>query len=212
MDDNIRYFYRFNNNQKVRTWSGGLFRAMEDFTDRYKNVLMSGPQYYFFIIRKESTKPPLFINTRVYSCILLSNEHGYRWRGKYNEDTDLSIRILKDGYCTLLFNSFLQGKTATMKLKGGNTESLYKLDNGEDGRLLMAKSLYEQHPDVVKISRKWGRWQHHVDYRSFQYNNKLVLRDDYQPNTEQNEYGMVIKPSTKTVHAVDNYGVDNGKK
>lgn len=189
MDDNIRYFYRYNNNLKIRTWTGAFFRAMEDFTDRYVNVPMSGPQYVFFVMRKQATKPPLYVNTRVYSCILLSNHVPHRWRGRYNEDTDLSLRFLKDGYSTFLFNGFLQGKMATMTVKGGNTEELYKLDGQTDGRLLMAQSLYEQHPDVVKISRKWGRWQHHVDYRPFR-GNLPILRSDIDIPQEPNEYGM----------------------
>ena len=49
-----------------------------------------------------------------------------------------------------------------MTMKGGNSDELY---TGE-GRLAMAQSLQSQHPDVTKITRKWGRWQHHVDYRS----------------------------------------------
>lgn len=199
MDDNIRYFYRYHQNQKIRVHNGAIFRAMEDFTDRYENVPMSGPQYYFFVMRKQHNKPPIYINTRVYSCILLSNHVPHRWRGRYNEDTDLSIRFLKDGYCTFLFNSFLQGKMATMSMSGGNTETLYKLNNGEDGRYLMAKSLYEQHPDIVKISRKWNRWQHHVDYRPFR-GNQLILKKGIEVPDGHNEYGM-------TLRKVDNKGI-----
>ena len=62
-------------------------------------------------------------------------------------------------------------------MKGGNTEALYKLDGAKDGRLLMARSLQRQHPDVVKIVRKWGRWQHHVDYRPFKANKLLRGKD-----------------------------------
>ena len=32
---------------------------------------------------------------------------------------------------------------------------------------MMAESLREQHPDVVKVVETWGRWQHSVDYRPF---------------------------------------------
>lgn len=53
-----------------------------------------------------------------------------------NEDTDLSFRALKDGYCTILFNAFLCDKAQTMTMKGGNTDELYK----DDGRWLMAES------------------------------------------------------------------------
>lgn len=195
LDDNIRDFWRFNNNLKVRVNDGTIFRACEDFTDRYSNVPKSGMQYYMFIKNREDKTPPFYLNTRVYSCILLSNEEKYkefRWRGRYNEDTDLSIRFLKAGYCTILFNAFLAEKAATLTMKGGNTESLYLIKEGEkDGRYLMAESLQKQHPDIVKITRKWGRWQHHVDYRPFK-NNQLIRRTDIEIPEGVNNYGMEL--------------------
>jgi hypothetical protein len=57
-------------------------------------------------------------------------------------------------------------------MKGGNTESLYKLD-GVDGRMLMAQSLQKQHPDIVKIHHRYGKWQHLVNYSGFK-TNKLI--------------------------------------
>jgi len=33
---------------------------------------------------------------RVMRCILIDNACRHRWRGRYNEDTDLSLRVLKD--------------------------------------------------------------------------------------------------------------------
>lgn len=97
--------------------------------------------------------------------------------------------MLKDGYCTVLFNAFLAKKMPTMTMKGGNTEDLYKLNGEQDGRLLMAQSLQQQHPDVTKITRKWGRWQHQVDYRPFAHN-RLIRRPGLEIPTEPNEYGM----------------------
>lgn len=187
VDDNIDLFLRFNYNLKVPVSSGNIFAAMEDFTDRFANVPMSGPNYFMFASRKSGSIQPFILNTRVYSCILLSNEVPHRWRGRYNEDTDLSLRFLKDGFCTILFNAFLARKTRTMTMKGGNTDELYQ----GDGRLLMAQSLQAQHPDVVKITRKWGRWQHQVDYRPFK-GNRLILRPGVIIPDEPNNYGMVL--------------------
>lgn len=192
LDDNIRDFFRFNNGKRISVADGSIFKAAEDFTDRYKNIALSGMQYKMFAITSltSSIKKPFLLNTRVYSCILIDNKTNHRWRGRYNEDTDLSLRVLKDGLCTVLFYAFLIDKMPTMTMKGGNTESLYKLDN-EDGRLLMAQSLQQQHPDVVKITRKWGRWQHQVDYRPFK-GNKLIKRDDIEIPHGVNNYGMKL--------------------
>lgn len=191
LDDNIRRFYRLHQNKKYAVGSPVCFEVIEDFSDRYKNLAMAGMQYES-LAPAASKHPSVIFNTRIYSCILLDNSIRFRWRGRYNEDTDLSLRLLKSGHCTVLFMAFLADKVATMKMKGGNTESLYLLDGKKDGRWLMAESLRKQHPDVVKITRKWGRWQHHVDYRPFK-NNKLIKRPGLIIPDGPNEYGMVLK-------------------
>lgn len=196
LDDNIGGFRRrIEKNERPRVTDGSIFRACEDFTDRYENVALSGMNYHFFGNNSltNARNKPFLLNDRIYSCILIKNDIPYRWRGRYNEDTDLSLRVLKDGWCTI-FNTFLCEKKATMYMKGGNTESLYKLDNA-DGRLLMAQSLQQQHPDVVKITRKWGRWQHQVDYRPFK-NNRLIKKPGLEIPQGVNNYGMkLIKKS-----------------
>jgi len=109
IDDNISMFLRLNKNLKNIVTDGTIFRVVEIFTDRYKNIALSGMQYEFLAPRKNRI-PPFYLNTRIYSCILIKNDIPYRWRGKYNEDTDLSLRALKDGWCTILFNTFLAKK------------------------------------------------------------------------------------------------------
>jgi len=191
LDDNIRHFRVYYDNERIVQNEGTTFRVIEDFTDRYKNVALSGMQYTMFSVTQiTSNKPIIQQNTRIYSCILIKNDIPYRWRGRYNEDTDLSLRALKDGWVTLLFNKFTCDKQMTMTIKGGNTEDLYKLQNA-DGRLLMAQSLQKQHPDVVKITRKWGRWQHQVDYRPFKLN-KLIKKEGVVIPEGVNNYGMVL--------------------
>ena len=185
MDDNIDGFWRSNNNRRIRVTTPAIFRAHEDFVDRYANIAMSGLDYYMFCPDK-ILKPAFRLNTRIYSCILLRNDIDYRWRGQYNEDTDLSLRILKDGWCTVLFMSLLAKKMPTMTMKGGNTEDLYKI---KDGRLKMAESLVEQHPDVTTITWKWDRWQHQVDYSQFK-KNKLILNKNISIPEGINNYGM----------------------
>lgn len=192
LDDNIRGFMRFNRNVILHSRTGATFAAAEDFTDRFANVPMSGMNYFMFVKRKHPNQKVCTPNTRVYSCILLSNEFDFRWRGRYNEDTDLSLRVLKAGYCTLLFNAFLADKVNTMTMKGGNSDKLYEQNVEFDGRLAMARALERQHPDVVKVSRLWGRWQHKVDYRPFR-GNQFKLKRPIEGSGKLNEYGMTIK-------------------
>lgn len=192
LDDNINGFVRLHKSRKVPVTDGAIFAAAEDWVDRYKNVALAGFHYRFFVqtgaIVNSTYKSPLLLNSRVYSCILIQNDIPYRWRGRYNEDTDLSLRALKGGYSTVLFLAFLANKITTMAMKGGNTDELYQ----GDGRLKMAQSLQAQHPDVVKIAWKWGRWQHQVDYRPFK-KNRPILRPGVVIPDEPNNYGMVLR-------------------
>jgi hypothetical protein len=184
MDDNIRLFLRFNKNLKVPVKDGTIFRCMEDFCERYKNVAMAGPQYFRFIPRKAKTTPVIF-NTRIYSCNLIRNDIPYRWRGRYNEDTDLSLRVLKDGWCTVQFNSFLSWKEDTNKIKGGNTEAFY----AKEGTRPKSEMQVKLHPDVSRIVNRFGRFHHYVNYRPFK-KNRLILRDDITIPEGTNNYGM----------------------
>ncbi len=148
-------------------------------------------QYQYLAKAKQKISPVIF-NTRCYSCILIQNNLPFRWRGRYNEDTDLSLRVLKAGHVTAEFNAFLAGKITTLTMKGGNTDELYRQDEKFDGRLEMARSLQRQHPDVAKVTRKWGRWQHQVDYRPFK-GNKLIRRPGVEVRAGVDNYGMVLK-------------------
>lgn len=189
LDDNIRHFLRMHRAERRPVRDGTTMRAAEDFVDRYENIAIAGFEYRMFANTTRGLYPPVRFNTRVYSCILLRNDLPYRWRGRYNEDTDLSLRALKDGWCTALFLAFLCEKLATMTMKGGNTAELYQ----GDGRLEMALSLQRQHPDVAKVRQLWGRWQHKVDYRRFK-TNKLRLRPGVAVPDAPNNYGMRLVP------------------
>jgi hypothetical protein len=212
MDDNIADFYRWHKNKRIRVGSGVIFKAAEDFIDRFENVPISGFQYRFFISPHDHKKPAFLANTRVYSCLLIDNKCKHRWRGRYNEDTDLSLRVLKDGDCTIQFNAFLQGKAATQRVKGGNTEEFYHkevgteiLDKAKDmkdigynavGTVNKSEMLVKMHPDVARISWKYGRWHHYVDYSPFK-NNELRYKPGVKISSEMNNYGMKL---------IENYG------
>ena len=176
LDDNIGGFVRLHANRRLRVRGGGFFEAMESFVDRYTNIAMAGPHHLGFAPDRLSTVGPYLLNSRVYSCILLDTALPFRWRGRYNEDTDLSLRLLKSGYCTLLFRALLMDKHSTVGVRntkpmpGGNTDNVYT-DN--DARRRFADALVAQHPDVASTVWKFNRWHHHVDYKSFRGNTPI---------------------------------------
>lgn len=187
LDDNIESIEMYKNNIKIKCETPTPFYIIEDFVLRYKNIAQAGMNYALFCPASEARQPIRF-NTRVYSCILIRNDTGYRWRGRYNEDTDLSLRMLKDGWVTVLFNQFLIGKRATMTQKGGNTDSIY---NQGDNRLEFAQSLQKQHPEVVKVTKKFGRWHHQVNYKPFRFN-RLIRKPNFNYTSKSNEYDLKL--------------------
>lgn len=186
MDDNLDAFHRLNRNIKRESDTPAVFAAMEDFVDRYENVPIAGPNYYSFVKAADGV-PAFTTNTRIYSCLLIENDAPYRWRGRYNEDTDLSLRVLKDGLCTIQFNAFLQGKVTTQKMKGGNTDEFYALE----GTKAKSQMLADLHPDVAEVVWRFNRWHHHVDYRPFR-KNRLKRRTDIVVPEGINNYGMAL--------------------
>ena len=194
MDDNIDGFVRLNRNRKINVKTPATIRACEDFTDRYTNVAFSGMNYRFFATERNGRARPYTLNTRIYSCTLVNNEIEHYYRDVYNDDTDISLRALKDGWCTILFNAFLCNKIGTMRVAGGlNTEEFYK---GTNKRSEFVDSLIKQHPDCVRKVWRYERWHHEVDYRQFQ-ENKLIKKDDLIIDSGVNNYGMVLNKVQK---------------
>jgi len=185
MDDNLDAFHYLTDNEKIEVRTGATLAATEDFVDRYSNVPVAGLNYYSFC-KKNDAVPPVVFNTRIYSCLLIDNISGYRWRGRYNEDTDLSLRVLKDGLCTIQMNAFLCGKVTTQRMKGGNSKEFY---DGE-GTLPKSEMIRDLHPDCAKVVWRFNRWHHHVNYKIFK-GNELKLKPNYYINKDPS-YGIKL--------------------
>lgn len=194
LDDNINGFVRLNRNERIKVQSGTIFKAAEDFVDRYNNVAQAGFEYRFFAGGGRREKAPYRTNTRVYSCILIRNDIPFRWRGRYNEDTILSLDILTAEWATILFQAFLQNKAATQTVKGGNSKDFYD----HEGTTSKSKMLVDTYPQYSRLAYRYGRDHHHVDYSSFQAT-KLIRKTGIDIQQGVNNYGMVLKPCTRAL-------------
>lgn len=202
MDDNLATALRFQRGRKRNCLSPAMWRCMEWHMDRFDNVLAVGPSYGFFV-KNYFCNLPFITNTRIYSCTLTRTdmpdilseftmkhyglkEHYPGWEGLiYNEDTEMSLRILKAGYCTIQYQAFLVGKMATQSMKGGNTTEIYM-----DGTRMKSEVLAKWFPDDAEVRVKFSRVHHQVDYNKFK-STPLHVRDDYQvPPDEPCEWGM----------------------
>jgi len=190
MDDNLDAFHYLNRNEKYEVECGSTLAAAEDFVDRYANVPVSGLNYYSFC-KSTDAATPFTLNTRIYSCLLIENNIPFRWRARYNEDTDLCLRVLKAGFCTIQFNAFLCGKITTQRMSGGNTEEFYE----KEGTKAKSRMLEKLHPDVAKVVWKFNRWHHHVDYRPFKDN--ALIKIDKTRYPKINNYGLTLATREK---------------
>jgi hypothetical protein len=190
LDDNIKSYKRMIDGNRVVVKSGVVFRIVEDYVDRYSNIMLAGHNYSMFGVSTNLHLRPITRNTRVYSSILINNDIPFEWRGRYNEDTDLSLRVLKAGYPTILFNAILADKLMTLTQKGGNTDSVYAEENALYKK---AKSLADQHPDVAEVKERFGRVHHIVNYKPF-----AGLKPEFKPGVRAkltdapNNYGMKL--------------------
>ena len=186
LDDNMRMVRRLYRGKRVRCHAGKAFAATEDFIDRFSNVAVGGLNYSMFVLN--DTPVPFYLNVHVYSCLLIDNALTERWRGRYNEDTDLCLQVLAAGLCTVLVNAFTVDKMQTMKMAGGNSSQLYQ----GDGRLRMARSLERVWPYVVSVDRRFKRPQHVVRAGWRKFTTPLQHRPNYVPGPPS-EYGLTLE-------------------
>ena len=173
MDDNIRYFSRRDGGH-IRTYTDATpFMLMEQWADQWENLAMLGPQYMGFAMQ---ISRPFVLNTRIYSCNLIRTDVPFRWRGRYNEDTILSLDMLEAGWVTALFYMVLQQKRGTQRMAGGNTTEFYA-DEGTGPKTAM---LIREYPGVTRWINWMGRPHHRVDYSRYA-RNFLRRRPDATP-------------------------------
>jgi len=172
LDDNVTTFHLLNRNAKIPIGSGAIFKMTEDFTDRYDNIAISGLNYSKFALA-DNKYPPYVFNTRIYSMLLIRNDIPYRWRGRYNEDTDICLRVLKDGWATIQFNAFLGDKMGTQQIGGGNSDMFYF----KEGTMPKSKMLEDMHPDVAKVVWLFNRWHHYVNYLPYKKNKPMLKKN-----------------------------------
>lgn len=186
LDDNIDGFHYLTHNVKWKVRTGACFRVAEEFFTRFENLQMGSLDYSKFVKEIDCT-PAYVMNTRMYSCIFIKNNIPFRWRGRYNEDTILSLDVLTNGGCTCQLNAMLADKLTNQRVKGGNNDMFY----AQEGTYNKSKMLVDVYPQYATLVPKFSRIHHHVDYSSFKQ--KLVYRAGFEPKNEHdNQMGLQI--------------------
>ena len=198
-DDDIQEMRRLYKGYRLPVDAGVALHIAEGFTDRYENIALTSFNNIGFLPCSHGTTqtkfPPFYLNVRCYTCFLVDNSLPNRWRFRYNEDTDMTLQVLADGYCTVLFNAFHMNTGPTNSggatTKAGGQASVY----ADDGRLKMARDLERVWPGVVTTKRRFGRPQHVVNWRKF--DTPLRRREDIDWKAlaagGADEFGLVMR-------------------
>lgn len=172
LDDNIKKTLKLHKGKRIPCNGNIALAAVEEFTDRYTNIGVSGLNYDTFVTDRPPA--PFNLNGKIYSASLINNRMPFTWRLIYNDDTDICLQVLANGMATVCFNVYMIQKIRTMVVKGGNTDDLYR----GDGRVKMARMLERQWPYVVTTDRRYDRPQHVVSHNWRRFDTPLIRRDD----------------------------------
>lgn len=173
IDDNIHTFHYRNTHGRVLSHPGpDPFIWHENLMLRYRNLagFALGLGHTF-------GASPFSLNTRLYCAVLFRNDldqYGIKWRRGLNDDTIVSLDILKTRYwCTAESHMLLAYKIGTsrgVRLEGGMTDFY-----AQGGFIRKAAEAIRVHPDCVRQVVRYGRVHHQIDYS--QFTQRLIPED-----------------------------------
>tara|TARA_R110000824_G_scaffold41370_3_gene123169 strand:+ start:653 stop:1480 length:828 start_codon:yes stop_codon:yes gene_type:complete len=148
IDDNIRKIWQNFRTYREKAITREVIINIESFVDNHTNIGIAGISHPTFF---KSRKNPFKINKQIACFVLIMNKCKSEWRIGGYDDTDFSLQVLTEGFCTVLFNIYLMDKISTGTKKGGHTE-FYTTEN----RLKIAEDLQSKWPEAFKINYKYG--------------------------------------------------------
>lgn len=164
MDDNIAHFWWRNGGKFKTNPRPEVYRWHEDLVQRYANLAGMA-----LGLGNTFSAAPFTLNTRLYCATLYRNDlagYGIRWRRGLNDDTIVSLDILKSGYwCTAeshMLGIQKVGTSRAARLPGGMTDFY-----ADGGFIRKAAEAIRCHPDCVKMVNRYGRVHHQLDYSQF---------------------------------------------
>jgi len=165
MDDNFNGFFVRKDAGFLRVDVQTPFTWHEDFIEKWQNLAGICLTMRSF---QRNTRP-IMVNTRLYCATLYRNDldqYGIKWRRGLNDDTIVSLDILKTGWlCTAESRMLGIGKLGTSRknrIAGGMTDFY-----ADGGFLRKSAELVRVHPDCARTEVRFGRIHHVADYGKF---------------------------------------------
>jgi len=157
LDDDIKQLILWAKGKRTKASCDYILSNCETFVDRYSNVGIAGLKHNCY---GNSVSAPFKINKQVYTCVIVTNNTQFWWRGNYgSEDTDFSLQVLSNNWCTILFQIFQFMTVTSGTTKGGNTD-IYS----DDGRMERARELQRRwSPYIGSLARSHGKPNYNIN-------------------------------------------------
>ena len=147
MDDDMIRFELVNKGKKTTADTELVITKVEEFVERYENVDAASLSHNAFVFSKPK---PFDINQMVAGVYMVRNNTIYEY-SDFGEDYDLSIQILENGRCTILFNAFCFHTKAIAKTKGGNYD--WYMNDGKRKRTEFLMEKWKHLPIRIKYNK-----------------------------------------------------------
>ena len=115
MDDDL-LFYKRVNNKNIKFSIEKMIEEIESFVDCYSNIGIAALRNMVFAF---SLKNELSLNNQCCSCFLVKSNMKSQYAMDIIEDTDFSMQVLTEGFCTVIFNKLLYKNPPVNANKGG---------------------------------------------------------------------------------------------
>jgi hypothetical protein len=182
MDDNIRRFLIRHNGRRAVVSDAKALRFNEEFIQKFKNLAGVSLAMSPFMQGKTFA-----LNTRLYCAVLYRNdlhEYGIKWRRGLNDDTIVSLDILKTGYWCTAENRAIGilklGTSRKGRIEGGMTDFY-----AQGGFIKKSAELVRLHPDCTKTVVRFNRIHHDVDFSSFKQQLIPVDPNEFPQQTKE---------------------------
>lgn len=171
LDDNIKYYNRYNKGVKNKIYSDLIFSSIENYINEYDNVGICSHNLNGFITTGNS-RSVIVLNEKHYSSLLLLTDKQFRFKHKYNEDVLISIDYIISGKINFCFNHILFEKNTSGKDTGGNTNTIY-MNGTNEGYKRKYDYLYEE----LKKMYQYGLINIDCDLDKFIYSKPMKSKD-----------------------------------
>jgi hypothetical protein len=144
IDDDMRRFRIRRKGKRIEIPASVALAFMELVSDSFSNVAGASVMNSAFAFGYDR-KPPVGLNQMIYCVQLVKTDVHARFRAHLMDDTDYSLQVLTEGYCTLISRRVVHEQPSTSKQPGGCTDTTHT------NRLGRAEAMVKQWPGCFYI-------------------------------------------------------------